>query len=148
MPPSPTIIATLDEEKYTAACERLGVTDHPTVALKRGRIHRKEVYGLYRPATNHIELTVSMHEYDFERLQAVMSEMAITILHELRHAWQHEQHGDGWYIGHVVEAELDAEEWARRNANDFRGIIRVKRKFHRTGLSNLDRTAARVRRIV
>jgi hypothetical protein len=65
--------------------------------------------------------------FEANRLRAVNAELVDTLLHELRHAWQDEQYGLGWYGKNVVKAENDANEFAKTNYHKWRGVLRVSR---------------------
>src|SRR4051794_488801 len=122
MPPSPTIKASLDPHKYVALCEAMGIEYPPAAGfVTRGRQGgRRRVHGSYSSTTNTITIYLNMPEQDAEALRFLASELTITLLHELRHRWQDEQHGVDWYASHVVAAERDAEDYAHLHCQEWR----------------------------
>lgn len=137
MPPSPRITIKLDDERYASVCAQLGIAP-PSIRfrdrLPRGTRLRGgasgQVFGLYRFGSNDVEVFTEIDQYGFDRLRAVNAELVITLLHELRHAWQHQS--DDWKYGNLVADERDAEQYAQDHYHEWRGLLQVKREmFHR-----------------
>jgi hypothetical protein len=149
MPPSPTITAELDADAWVAFCETNLITP-PTVAIRKGRLNvgGRPCFGTYNHRSNHIEITLGMAQYDFDSLRSVLSELHITLFHELRHAWQVQFKGEKWLRDNAIEKEVDAEQWGNMTAVDHKRMIRVRRKFHGSGLGRIARTEANVRQNV
>lgn len=136
MPPSPRISATLNETIYNLACEALDVTP-PTVTIHTHARPGKRAFGDYSAATNHIRLFLGdISNYEYDGLRSATQELVRTLLHELRHAWQHAHNTNN---GSTPEAEIDAETWACENVAGYRSIIRMSRTFPNSGFSRLGR---------
>ena len=146
MPPSPIIKVDVDPAKMEALCEQMGLSFVPPVRFITGGANGR-LYGTWDTAQKKVAIFANIDVYDFDKLSHVNLELALTLLHELRHAWQEEQHGEGWCAAHVLEAENDAETFARLNVQKWRGVVRVRRTFPSTGFSRLSKST-HVRRIV
>ena len=144
MPPSPIITAALDEKRYADLCESMGLHVRPDTRFLRGSRNGK-FYGVWKPAMRRIEVFYDIDEYDHNKLRFVNLELVLTLLHELRHAWQEQEHGPGWYRANVVAAEIDAEDFATKNVQKWRGVVKVKRRFPSSGFSKLSKTASSIR---
>jgi hypothetical protein len=145
--PAPKIQASVDPAIYEQACIHLGLSHQPPV---RFVMHgtQSRILGCYHPGTRSITIYANLGKQELERLSLVASDMAATLLHELKHAQQNEEHGSQWYAKHVVEAEVEAEEYALRMCQHYRGIVRVSRKHHGGGLARLETRVAVVRQQV
>lgn len=132
MPPSPRLNATVDQETYDRACEALGIEEtRPTYSIHQGSRSGRPAYGDYNFATNHVRLFLGISDYEFDALRFAQSEMVRTMLHELRHAYQHHHK--------TPVSESDAERWACDHVAEFRKLIRLSRSFPNTGFSRLSR---------
>lgn len=140
MPPSPRIEVHIDNEKLAALLKAMELSDPPTIAF-RDRLPRgaklsysfngsASVFGTYSPAGHAISIYTEQKQYGFDRIRAVNAELVITLLHELRHAWQHRS--PGWTHGNVAKDERDAEDFAQANYHKWRGVIQLRRQtFHK-----------------
>lgn len=137
MPPSPRLKLALNEERYAELCEAMGLSEPPPVRF-RDRLPKGvkttyggngSVFGVYSPATNAVSIFTEQKQYGYDRIRAVNAELVITLLHELRHAWQHKS--GQWTHGNVVRDERDAEGYAQENYHRWRGVISLRREtFH------------------
>ena len=138
MPPSPRISLHIDPTKYAALCEDMGIAEEPEVYF-RDRLPKGSkttyggsgsVFGVYSATQHRIGIFTEQKQYEYDRLRAVNAELVITLIHELRHAWQY-KHADGasWS---VVRRERDAEGFAQENYHKWRGVIQLRRQtFHK-----------------
>lgn len=138
MPPSPRLKVHIENEKLAALLKDMGLSEPPTVAF-RDHIPRGakttysgsgSIFGVYSPAAHSVTIFTEQKQYEFDRLRAVNAELVITLLHELRHAWQFKcANGASWS---VVRQERDAEAFAQENYHKWRGVIQLRRTtFHR-----------------
>jgi hypothetical protein len=146
MPPSPTVTARLDPHKYVELCEAMGIEYAPVAGFvtRRKQAGGTRLYGTYDPMANSIQLYLNLAEQGAEGLRMLAGDLTRTLLHELRHRWQHEQHGAGWYERNVVAAENDANNYARLHCQEWRGVVKVGRKHHGSGFSKLSTTQRKV----
>lgn len=138
MPPSPRITLHIDQHKLAELCSAMELRTIPEVQL-RDRLPRGvkttysgsgSVFGVYSPAEHRVGIFTEQKQYEYDRLRAVNAELVITLIHELRHAWQHQS--DEWTHGNVVRDERDAEGFAQENYHKWRGVIQLRRQtFHK-----------------
>jgi len=133
MPPSPRISATVDEGHYADACDLLGLTHiHvPTYSIHRSTRPGRPAFGDYSLTDNHIRLFLGVSNYEYDNLRFAQTELARTLLHELRHAYQH--------FNSKPLSEADAEGWAVSHVAHFKNIVRLTRSFPNSGFSRLGR---------
>lgn len=159
MPPSPRLKATVDADELCKVCDELQLDSPPGVVFRTGQPNQRVLragrvpvcFGQYDEAKNVVIIYMGIDEYEADKLRYVQSEIVITILHELRHAYQ-KQH---WAAEDLAadrarpymlrKAERDAETWAVENASRFRRIVRVIRRTHGSGFSKIQQTASAVR---
>lgn len=148
MPPSPIITVTADPRIFHKVCIDLEI-EPPRLVIKRDTKASK-AYGICARDGKSISLFTNMDEYDRNRLMHVQSELVITLLHELRHAWQAKHAPEKYLIYHTdISAkqwcEYDAENWATVHHTTYRGIVTVKRRFPHSRMSQLAKAEQAVR---
>lgn len=148
MPPSPRLTAKVNEELYRRVCDELNI-DPPSIVVtqlsRRDPQTGRMTLGLWTLGRITIYLG-GIDEYSTDRLSAAQRELCDTVLHELRHAWQHAhttmlEKPEGNY--YTAECEVDAREYAARKLPEYRTIIRLSRTYPNSGFSRLSRHAAR-----
>ena len=90
--------------------------------------------GTHHAGSNHITITTQGEQYERESLYVLTKHIRFTILHELRHAWQHrnwtpEQMNrakQGPYAMRLVE--IDANKWAEYASPKYTGLVKIKRE--------------------
>lgn len=130
----------LDEEVLARVVRELGLRNPPGFILNdrgggrntsAGRIAYR---GLYDGANNLVRIASQHQSSQRERLIELTKHTKVTVLHELRHAWQREN----WSAEYQREAakgpyherieEQDAEAWAEYAAPMFPGLVKVTRR--------------------
>jgi hypothetical protein len=141
---------TLNAAIWDRACTDLGMAegDRPQVVFfptrGKGNLAGKAMGVYYTAPLDSIEIYTGWEQYERDRLMSAMNELGRTLLHELRHAWQHRT----WPkadLGDVVKKEGDARAYEDEAIARYRGIVRVTRKQHNSPFSRLGAAQARVR---
>ena len=142
MPPSPRIEATIDKDRFAQLCNILGVCI-PEVRFKRGSNTLKDgrrCWGVYNTTTNNITIFVELNFYEDQPLKSAQLEMNRTLLHELRHHWQHYFRRDK--ISSETWMEGDAERYAQEQVVNWPNIVRLSRQT-KGGFKRLSKYANR-----
>ncbi len=144
--PIPKIAVALNQPVYEKCCDDMDLLTLPPVRFKKtdSLPSGRKCYGVYRPATNSIDVMTGPAVYTMDGYRYVVSELVMTLLHEMRHAQQHQDNGHDWYGLNVVFAERDAEDFAHLNVANYRRMVLVTRKFHGNGMSRLAATERRI----
>jgi hypothetical protein len=132
----------LDEEVLARAIRELGLRRPPKFILSdRGYARNtnmgaglQQFRGLYEPRTNTVRIASQHESSQRERLIELTKHVKVTVLHELRHAWQREN----WSPEYLIEAakgdygeqiqEQDADAWAEYAAPMFAGLVKITRR--------------------
>lgn len=146
MPPSPTIKATINEARYRELCESMGLTKPPRIRILPGKVaNGVRTHGTMDFAAWTVRLNVGVDSDAIEKLRFIQSEAVATLLHELRHAFQHLTWSkERWAAEAKTEyfakpSEKDAEDFARVNQGKYIGLVQIRRVQHGSGFSKLAR---------
>lgn len=147
--PAPIITIEVNEEALERVCDtlKIPVDRTPMVVIKKQKGHTKSGMpwlGLYDSVTNTVTISLGHECYETDKLRYVKTELIVTLLHELRHAWQHFC-GPKSLWDNTVARENDAETWAVKHVASFRDILTVRRKFHGSGMSRLNAAERKAR---
>ncbi len=149
MPPSPRITVTLNEVRFKALCESLKLHTEPTVRFVQKPVSSgsARLQGTY--SMGKVSIFFGFPNEELESLRFVASEITATLLHEVRHHWQHEKWDsvrlDDKEIDYCDRAtERDAETYAKSQQHNWIGLVRVNRRQHGSGFSQLSRARSRL----
>lgn len=124
------MVGEINEERYREVCERLGLLSPPRVrftpaasdCIVKGEIDRNAITIYLGNLSQHVE-----------RLPRVNRDIAFTLLHELRHAYQYMTWSTAKWNSDQLrpypnrECERDANQWAEDHLAEFSNVVRVKR---------------------
>lgn len=156
MPPSPIITASVNPAPYLRLMAELELDDPPRVIFKPARDTKNGYWASYTHGLNRVTVYMAQTYYDTNDLRHVASALSRLLLHECRHAWQYRVHGADWVQEDSKTSmpynsrreEVDCLEFEDRRLHDYRGLVRVSRKFPSSPFSRLAKTQANVLRNV
>lgn len=142
MPPAPKTSIRVDPRVYGEACRALGLSrDYPVDIRKPEGGERRDAYGVYHSIEKRIDLFIGFTYEDQNSFRGVQHRLVLTLLHELRHAWQDEQ--GLLQVWNVVKLEEDAERWSGQMTAKYRGLVKLHREFPGTGFKRLGKATIR-----
>lgn len=103
-----------------------------------------EVHGLYYPGSpGHVIVFTDLPWHERNRLRFITNEVNRTVLHELRHMWQHRNWTyDNWNNEQMIES--DAIRYEKENGHRFH-TVRITLPKVRSGFTKLAAAEGRVR---
>lgn len=129
----PQVMATVDDVKLAALCERLSI-EMPRYRFIQAPV-ASTVHGRALSSSRGIVISLGHYNHGNETLRHVTRQVTHTFLHELRHLFQYAtwtteqwEKNDEYPYRHQP-CEIDANEWADRMLPSHTGLIRVSRKY-------------------
>ena len=146
MPPSREFKVVIDPGAQSDLEQHLDIDPY---RVKLSRTTQTRLHGTHHRSSRLIVIELGHTLFAHSSLRAVKTEILNTILHEFRHAYQH-THWTPQKIAEdkkrpyrLQEMEIDAEEWAERNAAKWRQLFSIRP----ISGNNLGRLAAAERQV-
>jgi hypothetical protein len=143
--------ATLNEAVLKEIEEDLKLVAPCSIVFRDRLAGRKMGEAQWHKPGRKIVIEIASGMYEFAKIRDLQMEMLITILHELRHYYQKDHWPNEVIVAdmqlpyHQRKVEKDAEEWARTNAQRYRGLLKLSVRHLNTGLSRLGKTERSIR---